>query len=805
MVPPAPRPPAAPASRLPLGALSRKVLLVFGTMDLAFLALILPAFAAIMGHADYQPLRASSTYLVAVAATAVWLLALAVLLAPVSRWESQSAAGRVTRADITKAADRFRRLPMQAALLWSAKWVLLFFALSILGGAEPALVSLILWQLTMLTGPLPLGHSCALWLVARQAGEVSLVARQRSVAVASRPMPLHRRLVLYSLTLCLAPTLYMASVALSPSAQQLSPLQLAWLVSLFFAATVLFAILCAILFASTVTEPLSTMTRVVQTITTRGAAVAVPRIPQGSPDEIGTLIECTNSMIDELERVESEHLAATESLEHLNRTLEQRVAERSAEVKEVLDNVGQGFLSVEPSGFLSGVRSAITDHWFGEAKPGVPLWDYLGARDPGFRESLELGWSAVMDGVLPLDLCIDQLPTRSRWKPSTYRIRYRPVIRDDVLTKVVVVVSDITQFESAKRSETEARELASLLDAVVRDPLGAAQFISEGNWIVEQMEATDTNARRLIHTLKGNCSMFGIRSVVRACHEVEEALSGSRRAPGIREVVGIREAWNLFARRAEPLAAVSGGVLIPRGDLRRLRQFVREDGANAAIERRVADLMSEPFAKPLGRAVLQIQDLAQRLDKGTIDAPVDAGALRFDPERWSAFWAAFVHVVRNVVDHGIESTAERKRLGKSETGRVSFTARQLEGQLVLEVEDDGRGIDWATVASRAHGVGLPTRTCAELVQALFHDGVTSRSNATEISGRGTGLSALKQATTELGGTIEVESTAGVGSTFRFRFPDASRLSVAPPPIAHPVGLRPDPVRRASSPGSGTAR
>jgi two-component system chemotaxis sensor kinase CheA len=141
-------------------------------------------------------------------------------------------------------------------------------------------------------------------------------------------------------------------------------------------------------------------------------------------------------------------------------------------------------------------------------------------------------------------------------------------------------------------------------------------------------------------------------------------------------------------------------------------------------------------------------------------------------------------MLRNAVDHGIESPEERAAAGKPPAGRLALRARQTTGDLVIEIGDDGRGIDWDGVRDKADALGLRTQTDADLMQALLGGGVSTKLAATEISGRGAGVSACADACEALGGQMSLESVRGKGSTFRFRFPAERGDSHPGPPIAH---------------------
>ncbi|HEY3497603.1 MAG TPA: ATP-binding protein, partial [Polyangiaceae bacterium] len=141
-------------------------------------------------------------------------------------------------------------------------------------------------------------------------------------------------------------------------------------------------------------------------------------------------------------------------------------------------------------------------------------------------------------------------------------------------------------------------------------------------------------------------------------------------------------------------------------------------------------------------------------------------------------WASAVHLVRNAVDHGIETSEERRSSGKSENGSLVLRARSEAGSFVFEIEDDGRGIDWERVRARAREWGLPAESAADLERALFTDGLSTREEANELSGRGVGMAAVLGSCETLGGSIAVHSEPGTGTRVRVTLPAGPRVIAA---------------------------
>jgi len=134
------------------------------------------------------------------------------------------------------------------------------------------------------------------------------------------------------------------------------------------------------------------------------------------------------------------------------------------------------------------------------------------------------------------------------------------------------------------------------------------------------------------------------------------------------------------------------------------------------------------------------------------------------------------HLVRNSVDHGIEAPADRLAAGKTAEGVLTLRARHESGQVVVEVADDGAGIDPAKVGAKAVERGLVTADAlarmspADVLQLIFLPGFSTAAAVTNVSGRGVGMDVVKTNIESIGGTIEVESVAGAGTVCRLRIP-----------------------------------
>jgi two-component system, chemotaxis family, sensor kinase CheA len=168
--------------------------------------------------------------------------------------------------------------------------------------------------------------------------------------------------------------------------------------------------------------------------------------------------------------------------------------------------------------------------------------------------------------------------------------------------------------------------------------------------------------------------------------------------------------------------------------------------------------MLRDLAGKLGKKVeLVTQGEATELDKGLVEKITDP----------------LTHLVRNSCDHGVEMPADRLAKGKPETGTITLVASHQGGSIVIEVRDDGRGLnrDKLIKKARERGIDAPDSMSDQDAWGLiFAPGFSTAEQVTDVSGRGVGMDVVKKNITALGGTVEIDSAEGYGMTVRVRLP-----------------------------------
>ena len=283
--------------------------------------------------------------------------------------------------------------------------------------------------------------------------------------------------------------------------------------------------------------------------------------------------------------------------------------------------------------------------------------------------------------------------------------------------KILLLITDVTEARERERSETEQREQLAMFQQMVKDRAELTAYLAECERLAAVVLANPPTDRetllRALHTLKGNMAIRGIESVAKACHALEEELRQPSETLSPPDWAGFADTWAAFAARVHDLtrAVPEDRIELTRPEL----HSVRDAAAAGASPERLAAMLSalelEPAAHRLEHLAEDARRLADRLGKGGLTVTIEADDLRFDRRRWAPFWAAFVHMLRNAIDHGIEPPDERLAQGKSRAGCVALRAqRGRDGVLVIEIADDGRGIDWQAIRTRVQALGRSATT-----------------------------------------------------------------------------------------------
>ncbi|MBF9017395.1 MULTISPECIES: ATP-binding protein [unclassified Oceanispirochaeta] len=481
-------------------------------------------------------------------------------------------------------------------------------------------------------------------------------------------------------------------------------------------------------------------------------------------DELGELAGRINDMIKGLKNSKKLELENT------------RIEARLKESRKYLDNINEGLLLLNPDFTITDEYSSYLKELFEKKEiSGISFRHFLLGSDQENEEAVELdqflkiifnNQTASMSMIME----INPLSQREIILPSGKKLiisaHFQRIVEGDTVQNVMVLFQDLTEIYETKEAleterqihESELEQIAAILKLgpqVFEEFLVSAgevlQFVQDNSENFEKTELIN-KAFRDTHSLKGSARYLKFTALEKIAHNMENYFDKFRKSGADSRKI---ESSELI----EQTKALSSELNSINRIIERFRQFsVNEGSDNPELDifRLQLSEMVEELSQELGKDV--------QLDFHS-DWEIIPGLRRLQN--------SIFHLVRNALDHGIEDSFERLAAEKPEASILTLNFIHKEDSLILEVKDDGRGLDFNALEKKAVESGLlkPGRHFpSQILNALFKPGFSSSEDVSEISGRGVGLDAVKEEVKGMKGKINVKTRIGKGTSFNLILP-----------------------------------
>jgi two-component system, chemotaxis family, sensor kinase CheA len=302
---------------------------------------------------------------------------------------------------------------------------------------------------------------------------------------------------------------------------------------------------------------------------------------------------------------------------------------------------------------------------------------------------------------------------------------------------------------------------------------------------------------RILHTIKGNSPFYNLKKVAAAAHNMETIISEIIKLKNYEEekkdelndlLDGLIAGLNYHLNSISDFLSVNdifrtGEKLfeIPESKINALIKFINEklpEDERQMIIDKVRELKKYSIKFVLKRYVSNAYQLAERLSKKINPIKIVNEDLQIDYIYFKEFFDVYIHIVRNAVDHAIEMPEERVNSGKTEEGNISIELREIydNKQKILEIKtvDDGKGIDVEKIKNKILQQGILTSEEIsnlgrnEIVDYIFHSGISAKDSITDVSGRGVGMCAVKNVVEKYKGDITINTELGKGTEIIIR-------------------------------------
>lgn len=545
----------------------------------------------------------------------------------------------------------------------------------------------------------------------------------------------------------------------------------------------------AVVYARRLTQPILELSLAAQAL--KQGNLADPIVCAGE-DEIGLLAQSLESTRQSLAGLVAD-------LESRVRQRTQDLSRKSEEVARLLDNSGQGFLSIGADLSVGSGYSRECVRLFGRDIQGLALPDLLAPDDRALREhvakTLRLAIGSA-DNALRREAFLNLLPAEYQLDERSCKAEYRPLSEE----RMMLILTDISaQKKLQARLAREQAQQAFIVNALEnRDELLEAlrdydlfrrhtlpQLLS----FQQDPHALMAELFRRIHTFKGLFAQAMLPTLPDVLHALESRLGALREArPDLNDIKRALGSVDLGGALEADLALLR--EKLGAGYLNAGRQASVSADALDALERevqtlglehsRLADLTRQLRHEPLRRLIephfRAARMLAQRQGKRLAPLVYEGDDPPVDPARYGPFCKSLIHVFRNAVDHGIEDPDARLMADKPEAATLRCHVDAAGGTLTIAIEDDGPGIDPARIRAAALRKKLITDETAQTLddagalRLILEDGLTTLADASDVSGRGVGLSATHQELLKLGGSLSIAAQPGQGTKLTFKLP-----------------------------------
>lgn len=509
-------------------------------------------------------------------------------------------------------------------------------------------------------------------------------------------------------------------------------------------------------------------------------------------------LEQKEGYIGELEEARAELEKYSKNLEEIvaQRTKELRLANRT--LQAVIDSLGQGFMTFDKSGVCGNLYTKACLELLRVEPAGMNIKNVLKINQEK-EEEFGMWTSSLFSEPLPFE---DLKPLGPDWyrgdQDKSVFLEYFPIREEGgSVSDVVVVATDKTQEVEAQKKLDEEKALVEMILKFVRGQNSFVRFLKSVPDMLNRVSELAANPIdneseifRLLHTLEGEAGTFSLQKLRLSSRVPQQLLQG--KAEGWKQ--DLLETINELKTQYDESVKVVEGFFGPIDgkhndevgiDIDELEQLAVKceqlsQGTELASEIR-ALRFNEKLLSSFSHYDGLIQNIAEKLGKKVGPIEFVGGDMKVDVRPLREVFSSFVHLFRNVMDHGIEEPEEREFLKKPPEGKIKVEFKLLGDVLHVDISDDGRGIDPQVIRSKLEakfpGDDFSSLSDDEVIQQVFRPNFSTKSEVGEFSGRGVGMDAVRDQVLKLNGEVRVVSEVGKGTLFLFSIPMNRKVSV----------------------------
>ena len=484
--------------------------------------------------------------------------------------------------------------------------------------------------------------------------------------------------------------------------------------------------------------------------------------------------------------------------EHLSRELKKEVDQQTREIRSILDNIKQGIFTLvkgatvgpQYSNFTKtilendniegkGLDQLLLDHstFDSDLKDQIHnvIMNVLGEHVINFEANC---------AALPHEIVVDHSNGR-----VVLEVDWSPMINEqEDVEKILICLRDVTEVRQLRlEAEKNQRDLLILQEVIqipedkfVRFFRKAQELLIENKTLIQSdASGMRQNCKRIFvnyHTLKGTARTYQLRTLASQTHNAESQLADimkGKRAwqqdemlDDLHQVCECLRSYNQVAIEKLHWNLEKQTVTLKKEEMIELLPLIQDLGSEvnsnegknklATLNSKIMEHCYTKVHNVILEAVNGLDSLARDLGKAMPELVIKPSNYFLIDEWADKFYGILTHILRNSIDHGLETPEERKAAGKRNVGNIFIEVDVRDEQLRIAIQDDGRGLDLPKIQEKGEAQGLLTNTEPsdhEIAQLIFSSGLSTKTEVSEISGRGVGMDAVRSYMEEGGGGV----------------------------------------------------
>jgi two-component system chemotaxis sensor kinase CheA len=533
-------------------------------------------------------------------------------------------------------------------------------------------------------------------------------------------------------------------------------------------------------------------------------------------DELKILDETFNFMCGEIQSLLKNKEVLIAKLEDYNKNLEQMVAQRTFELKEANDfmalmvnSLDQGLLVFDQNLKFHPTYTKACEPIFGLSPKDKTLPEVLDIKEEDSVKSLNQWAMVVFNELIPFESAIDLGPRKkvngNSYHDSNFKhvsLNYYPMRdQEEKISNVVMIATDKTKEVQATESAKEKEVYVSMILKILNNKSQFESFIAEVEEIFDQFKNAYSLEKNtiefdlcmmLFHTLNGGFSIYSINKLQSLAREYETEISNikdsnpepSEYIPFLQgHVNNLKEEFFNFRKELDLLigtkfATNQSFTEVSRDQILLLKELIKLNGNEEVYQYYVENFVKVPVMNYFKAYDELCKTAAIKIGKEFSGITYHNEDLRLEVEPLLEFFNVLVHLFRNCLDHGIEDSYTRQSLNKSPNGHIDVTFDLITTEngilFSIVIQDDGGGINPDLIREKYSKLkpdeDISIFSDKEIIYKIFDPFFSTRDEVSLLSGRGVGMSAIKEVVDRMNGQIEIESHLHKGTIFSFLIP-----------------------------------